>query len=564
MYKLLVEGVNLRLRCGIPALEVSMDDNLSNSSTPNGALGKTGPLLFSLPYAGASRPTNDTQTRDLGSSDGVAPSSPHVPPTSDRSLSTQRGDMMVPPSEMVAENGSPPKEEGNGSTATREIENVTPAPARRAVRADRQWGYQRQSRAQSPRPPETYRTRLIDPLADPSGSVSPVSRFFIDPPSQSADEIEAELMRKAATKEKLDQVETDIENLYTEVSTQLARSAEHATQALSWLNEAHRIVLVKPERFLDAKLRVQQTRMLLSKFQHSQDSYQTYLLRIVGWNMLWLIIYGLLFVFDGLIVSTLVGELLPQPAEVDSTIGVTSFTWYFQPWLCALAGGIGGCLTALIVFRREVSQRTFDAASTVDYFLNGIIGLVLGCFTYYTLLGGFISAAALSSIGTGASTLAQRVEAAGSPLFLLVAFIAGLAQPRVLALLSQVWDQVTGDEAAPNQATEGVLDGTESKDGVPGTVAVGQDLAFPPVAEPYANNDFPVEQSPYADAGGYPASEPYQGSNGYAGPDSSYQGPDPSYQGPDGGEVYANQAAPSGASRPNEGYTPFVGVEPPA
>lgn len=256
---------------------------------------------------------------------------------------------------------------------------------------------------------------------------------------------EQQRISELVSAEELTNLGKQITQLYQEVENNIANSREQSAQAFSWLNDARRIIMGSPGLYTLAELRIHQVRLLLRQVISSNEAAQKYQTKLVSWNLFWLILFMGLFAFDGAITNSFLNQgLVERPAEFTDLTIAPSLVWYFQPWLCILMGGIGGALAAITVLGRTISRREYDPALNLDYYLNTIKGAVLGGVVYYILLGGFVTAVATTTISSDVGEFTQRVQVAGSPLFILMAFIAGFAQQRILALLPQVWGNVTG------------------------------------------------------------------------------------------------------------------------
>lgn len=259
---------------------------------------------------------------------------------------------------------------------------------------------------------------------------------------------EEQTIRESVTKDDLERLRKAITDLYAEVEKQLAGSRDRAAEALGWLNEARTITMARPQHFPLAELRVAQTRVLLQQVAYSEAGAAQHQSRLVVWSLLWLLLLGGLYVLDGAVASTLVNSrLLAAPPGVPDT-ALPTLVWGFPPILCLLVGGIGGVMAALITLGREVSRREYDPASNTDYYASPVTGALLGVLVYYIFLGGLITAVATTEITTNASDLGHQIQAGRSPLFIVAALLAGFAQARMLALLPQVWSNVTGTDSS--------------------------------------------------------------------------------------------------------------------
>ena len=161
--------------------------------------------------------------------------------------------------------------------------------------------------------------------------------------------------------EELNRLSQQISSLYKQVEEEIAESREHAAQAFTWLNDARRILIGSPGLYTLAELQIHQTRLLLKQVKASDDGAKQYQRRLIGWNLFWLVVFVLLFAFDGGITKWLLsmGIVEPPPQLVNTDLSPT-LVWYFQPWLCVLVGGIGGALAAITVLGRSISRREYD------------------------------------------------------------------------------------------------------------------------------------------------------------------------------------------------------------
>lgn len=253
---------------------------------------------------------------------------------------------------------------------------------------------------------------------------------------------------EVVTKKDLAALKKAISDLYERTTSELAPNSAKAALALGWLSEARAIGLGRPEQYPIAELRVAQTRTLLEQFKQSRDAIAQYARGLVIANILWIVLFGVLFFLDQWV-----------QAGGFPTLNLKAISVIFPPWLCVLAGGLGGGLAALVALGRGISRREFNPDDNLDYYLNALKGAVLGGVTYYLILGGFVTAAATSGVNVaagmeGGSLLdSMQAGASESPLFIVIAFVAGLAQQRLLALLGRIWNQRTGDSDLTPNAT---------------------------------------------------------------------------------------------------------------
>ncbi len=268
-----------------------------------------------------------------------------------------------------------------------------------------------------------------------------------EPQVVAIDTATAQKISEVVTKQELTALKKSVTGLYERVTTELAPNSAKAALALGWLSEARTIGLGRPEQYPIAELRVAQTRTLLEQFKQSREAVAQNARGLVIANLVWLILFGGLFFYD---------QWLQTGA-----LKLNAISAVFPPWLCVLAGGLGGALAALVALGRVMSRREYNPDDNLDYHLNALKGAVLGGVTYYLILGGFVTAAATSGVNfapsmEGGSLLDSfQVGASESPLFIVLAFIAGLAQQRLLALLGRVWNDRTGSSDPAENGTSG-------------------------------------------------------------------------------------------------------------
>jgi hypothetical protein len=295
----------------------------------------------------------------------------------------------------------------------------------------------------------------------------------VEPKTTPIDAATGQKISEVVTKKELATLKQAVTDLYQRVSTELAPNSAKAALALGWLSEARTIGLGRPEQYPIAELRVAQTRTLLEQFRQSRDAVAHHARGLVIANIVWLVLFGALFFVDQWLRAGGIAGL-----------NLKAISLVFPPWLCVLAGGLGGALAALVALGRVISRREFNPDDNLDYYLNGLKGALLGGVAYYLILGGFVTAAATSGVNfapsmEGGSLLdSMQAGATESPLFIVIAFIAGLAQQRLLSLLGRVWNDRTGTSDPTPAATPATTNADLASVPVPTTdvpVAISND-----------------------------------------------------------------------------------------
>ncbi len=201
-----------------------------------------------------------------------------------------------------------------------------------------------------------------------------------------------------------DQLDQQIEILYTRVSNELNDNPKDVVFALEKLRYAHSITMVDDsqqyEEALQSVLVVKE--MLLKKRHFRQWSY-TWGVAVFLYALVWLIV-------------CLAGFSL----NFAETGGLNAGLWY-----SALAGGIGGVAAIFYSLYWQISiKQEFDRQYLMKYLVQPILGFFLGTVMYFILNTGFLAVNSNQEQGGGFISLA-----------LLLSFIAGFGQQPVYDLV---------------------------------------------------------------------------------------------------------------------------------
>ena len=167
----------------------------------------------------------------------------------------------------------------------------------------------------------------------------------------------------------------------------------------------------------DQLLRVRERLVQAWYSRHSTKS----VICLAIWQLVWLIA----------IVSVLVClKLLPgeKPVVFSSNVNAAILVSAF------LFGAIGGLFDGISALSKHYSDYKFDPTYWFWYVVNFILGGILGFFACAAILAGFVTIA-----GNSNSSDSQTIPAT---LALVVAFIAGVKQIKVLDLLERIADAV--------------------------------------------------------------------------------------------------------------------------
>lgn len=259
-----------------------------------------------------------------------------------------------------------------------------------------------------------------------------------------------ERIRERVSREDLDRLMAEVGQLYTRVESELASSPYQSAEVLGWLHEARTILMARPQNYPLAELRLNQTRLRLRQVAESQQAAGRVRGRLIGWNLFFMLFFGTLLAIDWTLTRTLVARGLLLPPRLPN-MGEPTLSWFFPPWLCLLMGGIGGALSALYVLQYVIRRREYDPDALWSYLLQPLTGAFLGAVTYYLLLTGFLAATVSTTFQIDPFDLATQIQIARSPLFLLVAFSAGVAQQSFWNLIRRFWRSTTNSEEERQQ-----------------------------------------------------------------------------------------------------------------
>lgn len=272
--------------------------------------------------------------------------------------------------------------------------------------------------------------QLAAGLADPRGAPPGPGQEAGDPGQLPAVVIRTEDQKSSVIK-RLDTVRdaewqrefhAQIDRLYRQISEEFSTPPDVAQKMLEMLREARQLMIDSPEEFGNAEYRVMQVATSVERRRQSRRQA-----RFLGpWLLLYLAFW--LFAFTGaLVFANQVTEYVrvwgritgPQLANLSPIFN--TMMW----------GGIGGVVGGLYALWYHIADRQdFDKHYSMWYYVQPLMGMVLGAITFLIIAGGFLIVQV---------NITDPNAAAGARLIpYLVAVLAGFKQDFVYDQLERV------------------------------------------------------------------------------------------------------------------------------
>ncbi len=265
-----------------------------------------------------------------------------------------------------------------------------------------------------------------DPRAVPPGPGKEGDVVTVLPPAvirnegQKADVIQR--LDKVRDTEWQRQFHAQIDKLYKDISEEFSTPPDVAQKLLEMLREARQLMIDTPEEFGNAEYRVMQVATAVARRRQSRRQA-----RFLGpWLFLylgfWMAVFTAGLVFAGQITEYVrIWGRIGQPQLDNLSPILNTMLW----------GGIGGVVGALYALWYHIADRQdFDKHYSMWYYVQPLMGLVLGAITFLILAGGFLIVQV---------NLADANAATGARLIpYLVAVLAGFKQDFVYEQLERV------------------------------------------------------------------------------------------------------------------------------
>lgn len=213
-----------------------------------------------------------------------------------------------------------------------------------------------------------------------------------------------------------------IDLLYKQISEEFTTPPDVAQKMLDMLREARQLMIDSPEEYGNAEFRVMQVAAMMQRRRQSRRQARFLGPWIFFYLTFWLLVFTAGLVFNNQVTEfvRIWGRITPEQLANVSPI-VNTMLW----------GGIGGVVGGMYALWYHVADRQdFDKHYSMWYYVQPLMGLVLGAITFLILAGGFLIVQ-VNIADPNASTGARLIP-------YLVAVLAGFKQDFVYDQLERV------------------------------------------------------------------------------------------------------------------------------
>lgn len=213
-----------------------------------------------------------------------------------------------------------------------------------------------------------------------------------------------------------------IDQLYKQISEEFTTPPDVAQKMLDMLREARQLMIDSPEEYGNAEFRVMQVAAMMQRRRQSRRQARFLGPWIFFYLTFWLLVFTAGLVFNNQVTEfvRIWGRVTPEQLANVSPI-VNTMLW----------GGIGGVVGGMYALWYHVADRQdFDKHYSMWYYVQPLMGLVLGAITFLILAGGFLIVQ-VNLADPNASTGARLIP-------YLVAVLAGFKQDFVYDQLERV------------------------------------------------------------------------------------------------------------------------------
>jgi hypothetical protein len=262
--------------------------------------------------------------------------------------------------------------------------------------------------------------RIIPPGPGKEGEDAPLPAIVIRTEDQKSNVIKRlDTVRDTEWQRKF---HAKIDQLYKDISEEFTTPPDVAQKMLDMLREARQLMIDSPEEFGNAEFRVMQVAAMMQRRRQSRRQARFLGPWILIYLTFWLLVFTAGLLFNNQVTEFVRqwGRMLPEQFANVSPI-INTMLW----------GGIGGVVGGMYALWYHVADRQdFDKHYSMWYYVQPLMGLVLGAITFLILAGGFLIVQV---------NIADPNASAGARLIpYLVAVLAGFKQDFVYDQLERV------------------------------------------------------------------------------------------------------------------------------
>jgi hypothetical protein len=206
------------------------------------------------------------------------------------------------------------------------------------------------------------------------------------------------------------------------LSTMVARQSNSATLTkicTKLIRESREIISAPDFNADDALDKLDDVKYHLIRAYESRKLRPKLFGRILGCNIFYIAVFISIIVWK---------SLIPLSSTTPAGMGAGILS-------CAIWGGIGGVVDALIALNSHFTNQDFDKQYEYWYYLHPFIGMSLGAIVYLVLQAGL---ATISNSNTAAGNGTSTVQVGITAFSISVAFLAGFKQNAAIEFLSRV------------------------------------------------------------------------------------------------------------------------------
>lgn len=179
---------------------------------------------------------------------------------------------------------------------------------------------------------------------------------------------------------RISRLQGEIDSLYAQVQADVGVNKPIADYCMGLLSEARALVVDGHARgFARAEFDVEQVKARLKRARESDEAAKRHGRGILAWEMFWFAIFTLSLFNAPRITGWLDWGSLP--GMITSDVFILTLAW----------GGIGGVMAGFHSLPWRISRREYDSQYNILYFVQPLMGLVLGGITFLMLNAGFIA-----------------------------------------------------------------------------------------------------------------------------------------------------------------------------
>ncbi len=284
--------------------------------------------------------------------------------------------------------------------------------------------------------------------------------------AERADIEQNELITQKVTRyigrERREKLDKEIEALYDKVADELSVNTQDTEFALRTLSQAQDIIFEDARQYDEALYRVAVVKTMLTRKNNLRRWSYTWGTAVFFYAIIWLVAF-----ITGFILTDVIRGFLDSAVTSESSQLVA----IRAAWFSALAGGIGGVIGILYSLYWHVSiKQDFDRQYVMYYFVQPVMGFILGALVYFIIGAGFLVVNFSSNTGAEAGDVLSSTTVIAFQI--VIGFIAGFRQRKVFEMIDKLVqrmspknaEEVTNEEeAAPVMPAADPLGGGRSR-----------------------------------------------------------------------------------------------------